>query len=204
MIPSHNESYVSERQKGIFECEFCGTTTTRSFDLTRHKKKYHLAPATTSTSQTATTFTFLEQKPTTPSGAVEESANLVDQSAVLEPFVPETPERRSLADDSPPFSSDESLQFKLETLASLGERSEVSSEETLTGAEAVDVQERAEDLKKNTSEDNRSRGRGTAGDCRGGRRFLLNKLQFASPNWSQSWFCGIPAACVCNSTACHK
>ena len=38
MIPSHNESYVSERQKGIFECEFCGTTTTRSFDLTRHKK----------------------------------------------------------------------------------------------------------------------------------------------------------------------
>ena len=148
MIPSHNESYVSERQKGIFECEFCGTTTTRSFDLTRHKKKYHLAPATTSTSQTATTFTFLEQKPTTSSGAVEESANLVDQSAVLEPFVPETPERRSLADESPPFSSDESLQFKLETLASLGERSEVSSEETLTGAEAVDVQERAEDSKK--------------------------------------------------------
>ena len=148
MIPSHNESYVSERQKGIFECEFCGTTTTRSFDLTRHKKKYHLAPAATSTSQTATTFTFLEQKPTTSSGAVEESANLVDQSAVLEPFVPETPERRSLADESPPFSSDESLQFKLETLASLGERSEVSSEETLTGAEAVDVQERAEDSKK--------------------------------------------------------
>ena len=122
MIPSHNESYVSERQKGIFECEFCGTTTTRSFDLTRHKKKYHLAPATTSTSQTATTFTFLEQKPTTSSGAVEESANLVDQSAVLEPFVPEAPERRSLADESPPFSSDESLQFKLESLASLGER----------------------------------------------------------------------------------
>ena len=148
MIPSHNESYVSERQKGIFECEFCGTTTTRSFDLTRHKKKYHLAPATTSTSQTATTFTFLEQKPTTSSGAVEESANLVDQSAVLEPFVPETPERRSLADESPPFSSDESLQFNLETLASLGERSEVSSEETLTCAEAVDVQERAEDSKK--------------------------------------------------------
>ena len=170
----------------------------------RHKKKYHLAPATTSTSQTATTFTFLEQKPTTSSGAVEESANLVDQSAVLEPFVPETPERRSLADESPPFSSDESLQFKLETLASLGERSEVSSEETLTGAEAVDVQERAEDSEKNTSEDNRSRGRGTAGDCRGGRRFLLNKLQFASPNWSQRLFYGIPAACVCNSTACHK
>ena len=90
----------------------------------------------------------MEQKPTTSSGAVEESANLVDQSAVLEPFVPETPERRSLADESPPFSSDESLQFKLETLASLGERSEVSSEETLTGAEAVDVQERAEDSKK--------------------------------------------------------
>ena len=109
------------------------------------QKKYHLAPATTSTSQTATIFTFLEQKPTTSSGAVEESANLVDQSAVLEPFVPETPERRSLADESPPFSSDESLQFKLETLASLGERSEVSSEETLTGAEAVDVQERAGD-----------------------------------------------------------
>ena len=148
MIPSHNESYVSERQKGIFECEFCGTTTTRSFDLTRHKKKYHQAPATTSASQTVTTFTFLEQKPTTSSGAVEESANLVDQSAVLEPFVPETPERRSLADESPPFSSDESLQFKLETLASLGERSEVSSEETLKGAEAVDVQERAEDSKK--------------------------------------------------------
>ena len=59
-------------------------------------------------------------------------------------------------------------------------------------------------IQKNTSEDNRSRGRGTTGDCRGGRRFLLNKLQFASPNWSQSWFCGIPAACVCNSTACHK
>ena len=90
----------------------------------------------------------MEQKPTTSSGAVEESANLVDQSAVLEPFVPETPERRSLADESPPFSSDESLQFKLETLASLGERSEVSSEETLTDAEAVDVQERAEDSKK--------------------------------------------------------
>ena len=90
----------------------------------------------------------MEQKPTTSSGAVEESANLVDQSAVLEPFVPETPERRSLADESPPFSSDESLQFKLETLASLGERSEVSSEESLTGAEAVDVQERAEDSKK--------------------------------------------------------
>ena len=148
MIPSHNESYVSERQKGIFACELCGTTTTRSFDLTRHKKKCHLAPATTSTSQTATTFTFLEQKPTTSSGAVEESANLVDQRAVLEPFVPETPERQSLADESPPFSSDESLQFKLETLASLGERSEVSSEETLTGAEAVDVQDRAEDSKK--------------------------------------------------------
>ena len=58
--------------------------------------------------------------------------------------------------------------------------------------------------KKNNSEDNRSRGRGTAGDCRGGRRFLLNKLQFASTIWSQSWFCGVPAACVCNSTACHK
>ena len=90
----------------------------------------------------------MEQKPTTSSGAIEESANLVDQSAVLEPFVPETRERRSLADESPPFSSDESLQFKLETLASLGERSEVSSEETLTGAEAVDVQGRAEDSKK--------------------------------------------------------
>ena len=51
----------------------------------------------------------------------------------MEPFVPETPERGSLADESPPFSSDESLQFKLETLASLGERSEVSSEEFLTG-----------------------------------------------------------------------
>ena len=205
MIPSHNESYVSERQKGIFECELCGTTATRSFDLTRHKKKCHLAPATTSTSQTATTFTFLEKKPTTSSGAVEESATLVDQSASLEPFVPETPERRSLADESPPFSSDESLQCKLETLASLGERSEVSSEETLTGTtEAVDVQERAEDSEKNTSEDNRSRGRGRAGDCRGGRRFLLNKLQFASPKWSQSWFCGILAACVCNITACHE
>ena len=64
----------------------------------------------------------------------------------METLVPETPERGSLADESPPFSSDESLQFKLETLASLGERSEVSSEETLTGTtEAVDVQERAED-----------------------------------------------------------
>ena len=169
------------------------------------QKKCHLAPATTSTSQTATTFTFLELKPTTSSDAVEESATLVDQSAVLEPFVPETPERRPLADESPPISSDESLQFKLETLASLGERSEVSSEETLTGTtEAVEVHDRAEDSEKNTSEDNRSRGRGTAGDCRGGRRFLLNKLQFASPNWSQSWFCGIPAACVCNSPACHK
>ena len=57
---------------------------------------------------------------------------------------------------------------------------------------------------KNPSEDNQSCGRGTAGDCRGGRRFLLNKLQFASPKWSQSWFCGIPAECVCNSTACHE
>ena len=90
----------------------------------------------------------MEQKPTTSSGAVEENANLVDQSAVLEPFVPETPERQSLADESPPFSSDESLQFKLETLASLRERSEFSSEETLTGTEAVDVQERAEDSEK--------------------------------------------------------
>ena len=146
MIPSHNESYVSERQKGIFECELCGTTTARSFDLTRHKK-CNLASATTSTSQTATIFTFLELKPSTSSGAVEESATLVDQSPVLETFVPETPERGSLADESPPFSSDESLHFKLETLASLGERSEVSSEETLTGTtEAVDVQERAEEL----------------------------------------------------------
>ena len=64
----------------------------------------------------------------------------------METFVPENPERGSLADESPPFSSDESLQFKLESLASLGERSEVSSEETLTGTtEAVDDQERAED-----------------------------------------------------------
>ena len=91
----------------------------------------------------------MEQKPTTSSGAVEKSATLVDQSAVLELFVPETPKRGSLADESPPFSSDESLQFKLETLASLGERSEVSSEETLTGTtEAVGVQERAEDSEK--------------------------------------------------------
>ena len=113
------------------------------------QKKCNLAPATTSTSQTATTFTFLELKPTTSSGAVKESATLVNQSAVSKPFVPETPERGSLADESPPFSSDESLQFKLETLASLGERSEVASEETLTDTtETVDVQERAEDFKK--------------------------------------------------------
>ena len=91
----------------------------------------------------------MELKPTTSSDAVEESATLVDQSAVLEPFVPETPERQSLADESPPFSSDESLQFELETLASLGERSEVSSEETLTGTtEAVDVHDGAEDSEK--------------------------------------------------------
>ena len=201
----HNESFVSERQKGIFECEFCGTLVTRSFDLTRHKSKCKLAPAITSNSQTVTTLTFLEPKPTTSSGAVEESATLVDQGAALETFVPETPEQGSPADESPRFSSDESLQFKLETLASLGERSEVSSEETLTGTtEAVDVQERAEDSEKNTTEDNRSRGRGTAGYCRGGRRFLLNKLQFASSKWSQSWFSGIPAACICNRTAYHE
>ena len=102
----------------------------------------------TSTSQTVTTFTFLEPKPTTSSGANEESATLVDQSAALETFVPETPERGSPADESPRFSSDESLQFKLETLASLGERSE-DSEETLTGTtETVDVLERAEDSEK--------------------------------------------------------
>ena len=145
----HNESFVSERQKGIFECEFCGTQVTRSFDLTRHKSKCKFAPAITSTSQTVTTLTFLEPKPTTSSGAVEESATLVDQGAALETFVPETPERGSPADESPRFSNDESLHFKLETLASLGERSEVSSEETLTGTtEAVDVQERAEDSEK--------------------------------------------------------
>ena len=201
----HNESFVSERQKGIFECEFCGTQATRSFDPTRHRSKCKLAPPITSTSQTVTTLTFLEPKPTTSSGAVEESAILVDQGAALETFVPETPERGSPADESLRFSSDESLQFKPETLASLGKRSEVSFEETLTGTtEAVDVQERAEDSEKNTTEDNRSRARGTAGYCRGGRRFLLNKLQFVSSKWSQSWFCGIPAACVCNRTACHE
>ena len=151
-----------------------------------------------------TTFTLLEPKPTTSSGAVEESATLVDQSAALETFVPETPERGSTADESPRFSSEESLQYKVETLASLGEKSE-DSEETLTGTtEAVDVQERAEDSEKNTTEDNRSRGRGTAGYCRGGRRFLPNKLQFALSKWILSWFCGIPVACVCNHTACHE
>ena len=148
MIPSHNESYVSERQKGIFECELCGTTATRKFDLTRHKSTCKLDPARASTSQTVTTSTCFEPKPFTSSDAVEESATLVDQSADLVTSVPENPER-SPAVDSPRFSSDESLQFKFETLASLGERSEVSSEETLTGStEAVVVQERAEDSEK--------------------------------------------------------
>ena len=66
----------------------------------------------------------------------------------METFVPETLERGSPADESPRFSSDESLQFKLETLASLGERSEDSAE-LLTGTtEAVDVQKRAEHSEK--------------------------------------------------------
>ena len=84
-----------------------------------------------------TTFTFLEPKPTASTGAVEENATLVDQSAVLEFSVPETPEVGYPADEGRRFSSDESLQFKLESLASLGARSEVS-EETFTGTtEAV-------------------------------------------------------------------
>ena len=33
---------------------------------------------------------------------------------------------------------------------------------------------------------------------------LTQQTSVRFPNWSQSWFCGIPAACVCNSTACHK
>ena len=124
------------------------TTTTRRFNLTRHKSEFKLDPFIASTSQTVTTSTFFEPKPTTSSGAVAESAILVDQSAVLETSVPETPEGESPADDSPRFSSDKSLQFKLETLVSLGEESE-DSEETLTGiTEAVVVQGRAEDSEK--------------------------------------------------------
>ena len=128
-------------------------------------------------------FDVLEPKPTTSSGAVEESATLVDQGAALETFVPETPERGSPADESPRFSNDESLHFKLETLASLGERSEVSSEETLTGTtEAVDVQERAEDSEKTPPRTTEVAVRGTAGYCRGGRRFLLNNFSSLPPN----------------------
>ena len=130
-IPLHNESFVSERQKGLFECDFCGTQVTRSFDLTRHKSKCKLAPAITSTSQTMTTFTFLELKSTTSSSAVEESATLVDQSAVLETR----------------FSWREKWRLRRNTYGYYwgGWRSRDSWK-----------------IRKNTTEDNRSRSRGTA------------------------------------------
>ena len=170
----------------------------------KFRSKCKLAPAITSTSQTVTAFTFLEPKPTTSPRRSWGKCTSCWPKRSFKNFCSRDPERGSPADESPRFSSYESLKFKLETLASLAERSE-ASEETLTGTTgALDVQERAEDSEKNTAEDNRSRCRGTAGYCPGGRRFLLNKLQFASSKWSQSWFCGIPTACVCNRTACYE
>ena len=73
--------------------------------------------------------------------------------------VPESPEGGSPVDESFHFSSHESLQFKLKTIACLGERSEDSQETLLSNTEAAVFQESAEDSKKQLREEPKSMSR---------------------------------------------
>ena len=148
MILLDNE-FFSELQKGVFECEFCGTNLTRNYDLIRHKSKCKLAPAIPSAS---TTVTFLEPKSTESSDEVEQNATLVEKKAVVEFSIPETPPREAATlEDESPLIGDQPLQlFQLETPASITRE---DTEEILSDTtDIVDLREEASDPKKAPSQ----------------------------------------------------
>ena len=123
----------------------------------------------------------------------------------METSVPDTSEGGSHAAESHRFSSDESLQFKLETLAYLGEISE-DFEKTLTVTTgAVFLHKRAEDSNKKTTPRSTEVAVGVQLETavEGVTSYSTN-LSSLPPNGVWSWFCGIPAAFGCNTTACSE
>jgi hypothetical protein len=140
-----DKEFFSELQKGVFECEFCGTNLTRNYDLIRHKSKCKLAPAIPSAS---TTVTFLEPKSTESSDEVEQNATLVEKKAVVEFSIPETPPRDAATlEDESPLIGDQPLQlFQLETPASITRE---DTEEILSDTtDIVDLGEEASESEK--------------------------------------------------------